>query len=55
MGSGTTGIAALSNKRQFIGIEIDQYTFENAKTNIITSSTSTAHPTVETMKDKAFA
>jgi DNA modification methylase len=55
MGSGTTGIAALNNKRQFIGIEIDQHTFEKARANIITSSTSTAIPTVETMKDKVFA
>ena len=46
MGSGTTGIAALNNKRQFIGIEIDQQTFDEARANIETSSTSIAIPTV---------
>lgn len=34
MGSGTTGIAALSLKRKFIGIEIDRDEFEIAKANI---------------------
>lgn len=52
MGSGTTGIAALRNKRQFIGIEIDQQTFERAKTNILSNNTSTSIPTVETIADK---
>jgi site-specific DNA-methyltransferase (adenine-specific) len=49
MGSGTTGIAALRNKRQFIGIEIDQKTFDEARANIGASSTSIAIPTVETV------
>ena len=34
MGSGTTGLAALNNKRQFIGIEIDQQAFEIAKAQL---------------------
>jgi 16S rRNA G966 N2-methylase RsmD len=34
MGSGTTGIAALRNNRQFIGIEIDSTKFEIAQMNI---------------------
>jgi ParB-like chromosome segregation protein Spo0J len=34
MGSGTTGIAALNLKRQFIGIEIDKNKFEIAEANI---------------------
>ena len=50
MGSGTTGIAALNNKRQFIGIEIDQQTFDEARANIESSSASTAIPTVETVR-----
>lgn len=31
MGSGTTGVAALKNKRKFIGIEIDNKYYEIAK------------------------
>jgi 16S rRNA G966 N2-methylase RsmD len=34
MGVGTTGIAALKNKRQFIGIEVDQQTFEIARARL---------------------
>lgn len=34
MGSGTTGIAALKLKRQFIGIEIDKQRFDIAQANI---------------------
>jgi tRNA G10 N-methylase Trm11 len=34
MGTGTTGIAALNLKRKFIGIEINQATFEIARSNI---------------------
>lgn len=34
MGSGTAGVAALRQKRQFIGIEIDKQRFEVAKANI---------------------
>jgi DNA modification methylase len=34
MGTGTTGIAALKLKRQFLGIEKDVETFEDAKRNI---------------------
>ena len=34
MGSGTTGIAPLSLKRKFIGIEIDRAEFEIAKANL---------------------
>jgi len=34
MGTGTTGIAALRLKRQFLGIEKDVETFEDAKRNI---------------------
>jgi hypothetical protein len=49
LGIGTTGIAALNNKRQFIGIEIDQQTFDEARANIETSSTSIAIPTVYTV------
>jgi hypothetical protein len=30
----TTGIAALKNKRQFIGIEVDQQTFEIARARL---------------------
>jgi 16S rRNA G966 N2-methylase RsmD len=41
MGIGTTGIAALENKRQFIGIEVNQQTFEIAKANIRSSNTDT--------------
>ena len=37
MGSGTTGIAALKQNRQFIGIEIKPQTFEVAQTNISSS------------------
>jgi DNA modification methylase len=36
MGTGTTGIAALKLKRQFLGIEKDVETFEDAKRNINT-------------------
>ncbi|MGA9169475.1 MAG: DNA modification methylase, partial [Nitrososphaeraceae archaeon] len=43
MGTGTTGIAALKLKRQFLGMEKDVETFEDAKRNISknTSNTST--------------
>ena len=34
MGTGTTGIAALKLKRQFLGMEKDVETFEDAKRNI---------------------
>jgi site-specific DNA-methyltransferase (adenine-specific) len=34
MGNGTTGISALKLKRQFLGMEKDVETFENAKRNI---------------------
>ena len=34
MGTGTTGIAALKLKRQFLGTEKDMETFEDAKRNI---------------------
>jgi DNA modification methylase len=34
MGTGTTGIAVLKLKRQFLGIEKDMETFEHAKRNI---------------------
>ena len=34
MGTGTTGIAALKLKRQFLGIEKDAETFGDAKRNI---------------------
>lgn len=34
MGSGSTGVAALSEGRDFIGIERDPYFFETAKTRI---------------------
>jgi DNA modification methylase len=34
LGSGTTGIAAINLKRQFIGIEIDPKRFEVAKANL---------------------
>jgi DNA modification methylase len=34
MGAGTTGIAALKLKRQFLGIEKGMKTFDNAKRNI---------------------
>ena len=34
MGTGTTGIAALKLKRQFLGMEKDVQTFEDAKRNI---------------------
>jgi DNA modification methylase len=34
MGTGTTGIAALKLRRQFLGMEKDVETFENAKRNI---------------------
>ena len=34
MGTGTTGIAALELKRQFLGTEKDMETFEDAKRNI---------------------
>jgi len=34
MGTGTTGIAALKLKRQFLGIEKRMKTFDNAKRNI---------------------
>jgi len=34
MGSGTTGVAALNLKRQFIGIEINQDTFKEARARI---------------------
>jgi DNA modification methylase len=34
MGSGTNGIAALKLNRKFIGIDIDQDTFDIAKKNI---------------------
>lgn len=34
MGSGTTGIAALKLNRKFIGVEIDQDTFNIAKNQI---------------------
>jgi len=37
MGDGTTGIAALNLKRQFIGIEIDGTRFENAEAKIMES------------------
>jgi site-specific DNA-methyltransferase (adenine-specific) len=35
MGSGTTGIAALKLNRKFIGVEIDEATFNQAKSNIL--------------------
>lgn len=34
MGSGTTGVAALNLKCQFIGIEIDKETFEKANSKL---------------------
>jgi DNA modification methylase len=34
MGAGTTGIAALKLKRQFLGIEKGMKTFEDGKRNI---------------------
>jgi DNA modification methylase len=34
MGTGTTGIAALKLKRQFLGMEKDAETFGDAKRNI---------------------
>ena len=34
MGSGTTGVAAVKNNRNFIGIEIDSVYFEIAKERI---------------------
>ena len=34
MGTGITGIAALKLKRQFLGMEKDVETFEDAKINI---------------------
>ena len=37
MGTGTTGIAALKLKRQFLGMEKDMETFEDAKRNILTN------------------
>jgi 16S rRNA G966 N2-methylase RsmD len=48
MGSGTTGIAAISNKRRFIGIEIDHQTFDRAKGNLLSHNTNTSIPIVET-------
>ncbi len=30
MGSGTTGVACLKNKRRFIGIEVEEYFFDLA-------------------------
>jgi site-specific DNA-methyltransferase (adenine-specific) len=48
MGSGTTGLAALNNKRQFIGIEIDQQTFEIAKARL-----QSVLPAVSTIGKKA--
>jgi 16S rRNA G966 N2-methylase RsmD len=38
MGSGTTGLAALKLRRQFIGIEIDKERFEIAQANIVSKS-----------------
>jgi 16S rRNA G966 N2-methylase RsmD len=38
MGSGTTGIAALKENRQFIGIEINPQSFEVAQMNISSST-----------------
>jgi len=38
MGSGTTGIAALKQNRQFIGIEINPQSFEVAQMNISSST-----------------
>lgn len=35
MGSGTTGVAALKNNRQFIGIEKDKEYFQNAEKRIL--------------------
>lgn len=52
MGAGTTAIAALNNKRQFIGIEIDQEIFERAKANILSHNTSTPIPNVGTIAKK---
>lgn len=40
MGSGTTGIVACQAERDFIGIEIDEETFELAKENIKENTTS---------------
>ena len=34
MGSGSTGIACLNTKRQFVGIELDENYFEIAKNRI---------------------
>jgi DNA methylase/ParB-like nuclease domain len=42
MGTGTTGIAALKIKRQFLGIEKDVETFEDAKRNISKKTISTS-------------
>lgn len=38
MGSGTTGVAALSNKRKFIGIEKDEGYYNTAKKRIVSFS-----------------
>ena len=40
MGTGTTGIAALKLKRQFLGMEKDVETFEDAKRNISKNNSS---------------
>lgn len=37
MGSGTTGVSALKNKRKFIGVEISDEYYEIAKNRIIDS------------------
>jgi len=42
MGTGTTGIAALKLKRQFLGIEKDVETFEDAKMNLRKNNSSTS-------------
>ena len=37
MGSGTTGVAAITNNRNFIGIELDNNYFEMSKERILSS------------------